>query len=166
VTEHLTDDARDGIEAAAEEETPDETSEPSVEGEVATAVAEEDDSEEDDDDEQEAAPEQESVEATADGGITNGTAPADDAEPVELYTDSDLERFRQRWDTILAGFVDGPRAAAEQADTLIGELVDVISRRRQQLHEALEGREDQAETEAMRQAIIRYRAIYRALVRE
>lgn len=106
------------------------------------------------------------MEATADGGTTNGTTPSNGAERVELYTDSDLEGFRRRWDTLLAGFVDNPRAATEQADALIGELVDAISQRRKQLHDALEGEDDRGGTEAMRQAILRYRAIYRALVRE
>jgi hypothetical protein len=160
--EHRTDEGHEGFGAAADEETRDEATE-AAEGEVATALADEDD---DDVEEPEVAPEQASVEAAAEGGTTNGTAPAAGADHVELYTEAELEGFRERWETLLAGFVDDPRAAAEEADELIGELVDAISRRRQQLHDALEGEDDEGETEAMRQAILRYRAIYRALVRE
>jgi hypothetical protein len=99
-------------------------------------------------------------------GTGDGREPAaEDGDRVEVYTEADLEAFRARWQALLGGFVDDPRAAAEQADALIGELVDRVSERRQQLHDTLAGADGGGETEAMRQAIVRYRAIYRTLVR-
>jgi hypothetical protein len=175
--EYRTDEDREALGATPEEgEAPEENREPSAESEVATATAVVEDGagEEDGAEEQgETAPEGGSVAAVADGATangaaTNGTAPPDGTETdgVELYTDSDMEEFRRRWAELLAGFVDDPRASAEQADGLIGELVERVSQRRQELHDALDREDDGGETEAMRQAIKRYRAIYRALVRE
>jgi hypothetical protein len=106
------------------------------------------------------------VAAATGGPTTNSAAPSNGTDIVELCTDSDMEEFRRRWAALLAGFVDDPRASAEQADGLIGELVDRVARRRQHLHDALDREDDRGETEAMRQTIERYRAIYRALVRE
>jgi hypothetical protein len=160
--EHQTDVGGEGVVTATDEEAHDEEREPSAGGETVTAEA----VEEHVGDEEDAVPESEGAVAAADMATTNGTAPSNGAEHVELYTDSDLEEFRRRWDTLLTGFVDDPRGSAEQADGLIEELVDRVSRRRQQLHDELGREDDRGETESMRQAIRRYRAIYRALVRQ
>jgi hypothetical protein len=163
-------------EGADEEGGAEEDQEPTAEGDVttATAVAEEEEGAEAESgaEDQDTVPEGGSAVAAANGATTNGTAPSSEpetepeTESVELYTDSDMEEFRRRWTELLAGFVDDPRASAERADGLIGELVDRVSQRRQQLHDALDNEDDRGETEAMRQAIRRYRSIYRALVRE
>jgi len=64
--------------------------------------------------------------------------------------------------------VDDPKHAAEEADTLVGELVDRIGQRRQQLRDDLGRRSDQSggETEAMRMALRQYRELFQALVRD
>jgi len=141
-----TDEGREGFEAAADEAHAGER-EPSGEGEVVTATAVEEEAEGKEETVQEG-----STVAAPDAATTNGTAPPDGAERVELYTDSDLEEFRRRWDTLLTGFVDDPRGSAEQADELVGELVDRVSRRRQQLHDEFDREGDRGETEADRKS--------------
>src|SRR5262245_7549357 len=138
-------------EAASDEER-----EPSGGGETATASAVVEDAEQAKE-EEETASEDETTPAAAAGGTTNGTAPSKDDDRVERYTDADLEGYRRRWDALLAGFVDDPRASVEQADALIGELVDRVSQRREQLRDELGRQDDRGQTEAMRLAIHRYR---------
>src|ERR1044071_3823098 len=43
--------------------------------------------------------------------------------PMSLFHDEDGRGFRTRWDAIQTGFVDQPRAAVEQANALVGEMV-------------------------------------------
>lgn len=188
--EHHTDETRQGFGAAPGEAAPDEEHEPFGDGETTTASAVAEGAEQAEDQEEtaseektttasavveggeqaeeqeETASEGETTPAAAAGATTNGSAPSNDADRVELYTEADMEGFRRRWDALLAGFVDDPRASVEQADTLIGELVDRVSQRREQLQDELGHRDDPCETEALRLAIRRYRAIYRAVVRE
>ena len=43
--------------------------------------------------------------------------------PISLFHDEEDRGFRTRWDAIQTGFVDQPRAAVEQANALVGEMV-------------------------------------------
>jgi hypothetical protein len=116
-------------------------------------------------DEQGTVPEDRDAAAAAEGRTMTGAPAADGTDDFELFSGFDRDDYRRRWNTLQAGFVDDPRAAAEQADALIGEIVDRLSQRRQDLRSDL-GREDErGETEAMRLAIRRYRAFFSAIVR-
>ena len=77
-------------------------------------------------------------------------------------------RYRQRWESIQATFVDEPRRAVEEADRLVGELVDHLTRTFSQARQRLEGqwgRGDRASTEDLRVALQRYRDFFQGLLK-
>lgn len=75
--------------------------------------------------------------------------------------------FRGRWESIQADFVDEPRDAVERADGLVGEVIDELQRSfadaRSALESAWRAGED-ASTEALRQALRRYRSFFDRLL--
>jgi hypothetical protein len=44
-----------------------------------------------------------------------------------LFPDDELHNFRARWDQVQASFVDEPRQAVEQADSLVANVVKRIA---------------------------------------
>lgn len=84
-----------------------------------------------------------------------------------LFQPADAERLRSRWTDIQAGFVDEPRLAVEQADSLVAEsikrLAELFSDERAQL-EGQWGRGDDVSTEDLRQALRRYRSFFSRLL--
>jgi hypothetical protein len=84
--------------------------------------------------------------------------------PFELFQGGEMDDYRRRWDTLQAGFVDDPRGSAQQADALIGELVDRVSTRHQELREQLGDGTDGGDTEAMRMALRQYRDFFSVLI--
>lgn len=83
----------------------------------------------------------------------------------EVFSASDLNGYRRRWDTLQASFVDDPRIATEQAGALAGELVRRLSERYETLRgESPGGSEQDADTEVLRHTIRGYRSIFRAVV--
>lgn len=118
-------------------------------------------------DEQLTVPEDRDAAAVAEGRPAVGTAPNGDDRPFELFSGSDVSGYRQRWDTLQASFVDDPKRAADQAEALIGEMVERVTRRHQELRDELGGRADRGDdTEARRLALRRYRAFFHTLVGE
>jgi predicted lipid-binding transport protein (Tim44 family) len=93
-----------------------------------------------------------------------GTAQAPEAS-FDTLAGEDVEGFRRRWEDVQARFVDDPRDAAEQADALVGELMDRLARLREehraQLRRSLEGDED---TERLRVALQQYRGFLQSLL--
>jgi hypothetical protein len=87
--------------------------------------------------------------------------------PVQLMTSEDMERFRGRWSSIQTGFVDEPRRAVEQADTLVAEvmkrLAEVFADERGKL-ESQWSRGDNVSTEDLRIALRRYRSFFDRLL--
>src|SRR5687768_9382367 len=61
---------------------------------------------------------------------------ADDG-AMELFPNDELGGYRTRWESIQAGFVDQPRAAVEEADALVSQVVtrltEVFTRERSTL---------------------------------
>lgn len=96
-------------------------------------------------------------------------APSDRAaEPhAPLFHDQELGGFRTRWGAIQTGFVDEPRKAVEQADSLVSEmmkrLTDVFANERKSLEEHW-GRGDNVSTEDLRVALKRYRSFFDRLL--
>jgi len=77
------------------------------------------------------------------------------------------EHFRTLWNEIQGKFVDEPRAAVQQADALVSEVVDQITQMFASEHSALEARWNQGKdvsTEDLRQALQRYRSFFNRLV--
>ncbi|HEX7888666.1 MAG TPA: hypothetical protein VF522_04835 [Ramlibacter sp.] len=90
------------------------------------------------------------------------------AEPLAaLFQGQAAEEFRRRWDAIQIGFVDDPRAAVQNADELVAQvlrsLAESFSQQRSEIESGI-GSGDQANTENMRIALQRYRSFFQRLL--
>jgi hypothetical protein len=87
--------------------------------------------------------------------------------PGQLFPDNELTEFRARWDKTQIGFVDEPRAAVEQADSLVATVVKRIAEQFAAERAELEhqwDRGDNVSTEDLRQALRRYRSFFDRLL--
>ncbi|MDL5160378.1 hypothetical protein [Actinomycetospora termitidis] len=77
------------------------------------------------------------------------------------------ERLRGRWQEVQAGFVDEPRQSVTEADQLVGEVLDEVSRvfrdQRSELEAEWSGNAEPG-TEELRQALQRYREFFDRLL--
>jgi len=84
-----------------------------------------------------------------------------------LFPDDELHNFRARWDQVQTSFVDEPRQAVEQADSLVANVVTRIaeqfSNERAKLEEQW-SKGDNVNTEDLRQALRRYRSFFDRLL--
>jgi hypothetical protein len=91
---------------------------------------------------------------------------SDDAAPP-LFAEDELGGYRTRWGAIQTGFVDEPRKAVEEADTLVAELMkrlaEVFADERRQLETQWE-KAEQVSTEDLRLAMRRYRFFFERLL--
>ena len=96
-----------------------------------------------------------------------GGRQAIDEGPTPLFANDELSGYRTRWSAIQTGFVDEPRRAVEEADTLVAELMKRLAEgfadERRQL-EAHWERSDQVSTEDLRIAMRRYRSFFERLL--
>ena len=93
------------------------------------------------------------------------SAPAHDE--VRLFRDNELSDMRRRWSDVQAGFVDEPRRAVEQADSLVAETMQRLAQTFATARENLEhqwDRGDNVTTEDLRIALQRYRAFFDRLL--
>jgi hypothetical protein len=94
-------------------------------------------------------------------------AVAVEEKPVSLFHDEEGRGFRTRWNGIQTGFVDQPRAAVEQADALVGEMLkrlnDGFGAERGKL-ESQWSRGQDVSTEDLRVALRRYRSFFERLL--
>lgn len=84
-----------------------------------------------------------------------------------LFPDNELHDFRGRWDQVQTSFVDEPRQAVEQADSLVANIVKRIAEQFAAERTELEKQWDRGEnvnTEDLRQALKRYRAFFDRLL--
>lgn len=92
---------------------------------------------------------------------------ADMHQATPLFPTGEAEGFRGRWTDVQTGFVDEPRSAVEQADTLVAEmmqrLAQVFAEERAKLEEQW-SRGDDISTEDLRQALRRYRSFFDRLL--
>ena len=105
------------------------------------------------------------VVSAASGGTATATAMERESGP--LFSSSEANELRGRWDAIQVGFVDEPRRAVEQADNLVAgtmkRLAEVFAEERGKL----EGQWDKGEnvsTEDLRLALRRYRSFFSRLL--
>lgn len=94
-------------------------------------------------------------------------APNVNNSPIALFPDDELHNFRARWDQVQTSFVDEPRAAVEQADSLVANVVKRIAEQFASEREGLEkqwDRGDNVNTEDLRVALKRYRAFFDRLL--
>jgi len=101
----------------------------------------------------------------ANPAATDGATSDKGAEP--LFPSSEAEGFRTRWVEVQTGFVDEPRNAVEQADSLVAEMMQrlagVFADERGKLEEQW-SRGDDIGTEDLRQALRRYRSFFDRLL--
>ena len=99
--------------------------------------------------------------------VTGARPVAEADKPVALFHDDEGRGYRTRWDAIQTGFVDQPRAAVEQADAMVGEmlkrLTDTFSAERARL-ESQWSRGQEVSTEDLRLALKRYRSFFERLL--
>jgi len=83
-----------------------------------------------------------------------------------LVAEEAVVDYRARWDVIQQGFVDDPRNAVTEADSLVDDvlknLADSFDRQRQGLEQQWSGGEPS--TEDLRSALQRYRAFFQRLL--
>jgi hypothetical protein len=102
--------------------------------------------------------------------ITSGQrrqSSAASAETTPLFPDQELPELRNRWDGIQAGFVDQPRKAVEEADSLVASTMKRLAEVFAQERSKLEGqwdRGDNVSTEDLRLALQRYRSFFHRLL--
>jgi hypothetical protein len=88
-------------------------------------------------------------------------------DPNPLFPDDELHNFRARWDQVQTSFVDEPRQAVEQADSLVANVVKRIAEQFSAERTTLEGQwaqGDNVSTEDLRQALRRYRSFFDRLL--
>ena len=86
---------------------------------------------------------------------------------IPLLNQQESEHFRSRWNEIQGKFVDEPRTAVQQADTLVSEVVTQITQMFATEHSSLESQWKQGNdvsTEDLRKALQRYRSFFNRLV--
>jgi hypothetical protein len=95
------------------------------------------------------------------------TAPALDQEAAPLFSSSEANDLRARWDAIQVGFVDEPRQAVEQADKLVAGTMKRLAEIFAEERSKLEAQWDQGEnvsTEDLRLGLRRYRSFFSRLL--
>jgi hypothetical protein len=90
-----------------------------------------------------------------------------DEEHVQLFEAAELQTVIARWREIQAGFVDEPRQAVKEADALVADLIQRLTRtfanERAQLETRWSGG-DEVSTEDLRQGLRRYRSFFERLL--
>lgn len=83
-----------------------------------------------------------------------------------MLSEDRSEDFGSRWDAVQTTFVDDPRRAVEQADGLVGDVLDELSRVFREQRADLEQRwaDDSESTENLRVALQRYREFFHRLL--
>ena len=95
------------------------------------------------------------------------TAPATDEQAAPLLSPDETKDFRARWDATQVGFVDEPRRAVEQADSLVAGAMKRLAEMFADERAKLEGqwdRGDKVSTEDLRLALRRYRSFFGRLL--
>jgi len=91
----------------------------------------------------------------------------DAAQHAPLFAEHDLAGLRSRWSDVQAGFVDEPRRAVEQADSLVAEVMKRLAESFANERASLErqwDRGDNVTTEDLRLALQRYRSFFDRLL--
>lgn len=104
------------------------------------------------------------------GGYAGEAAPSigrPDASDVQLMPAEHAGRLREQWHQVQATFVDDPRGAVSQADTLVAEVMQTLAagfaEHKRGLEESWQ-RGEQAGTEDLRVALQSYRAFFDRLL--
>jgi hypothetical protein len=88
-------------------------------------------------------------------------------QPVSLFADADVTDYRSRWSSIQTAFVDEPRRAVEDADSLVKSLLNKLSQSFTQERQTLANqweRGNNVSTEDLRVTLRRYRSFFDRLL--
>jgi hypothetical protein len=94
-------------------------------------------------------------------------AQADDDERAPLLPGDEAERFRRRWEDLQTGFVDQPRQTVDEANKLVGALMQQLTEGFSEERSSLESQWDSGDdvsTEDLRVALTRYRSFFNRLL--
>lgn len=98
------------------------------------------------------------------GGVTTKSERAD----VPLVGNDESDKFELRLQHAVSGFVDGPRAAVEEADQVVEAIVarfaETVRERRRTLRTSWQDTEEKADTERLRLALRDYRELAERLL--
>ncbi|MFJ4363317.1 hypothetical protein ACIP4S_04055 [Streptomyces chartreusis] len=104
------------------------------------------------------------VGGAARGGVTTKSERAD----VPLVGSDESDKFELRLQHAVSGFVDGPRAAVEEADQVVEAIVarfaETVRERRRTLRTSWQDTEEKADTERLRLALRDYRELAERLL--
>ena len=95
------------------------------------------------------------------------TAMAKEPESGPLFSQEEAGTLRARWDAIQVGFVDEPRRAVEEADSLVATAMKRLAEQFAEERSKLEGQWDRGgdvSTEDLRIALRRYRSFFGRLL--
>ena len=108
------------------------------------------------------------------GGRTEvtGSSHTGDGDPKSssvrtLFAEAELSSLRSRWGDVQAGFVDDPRECIQKADGLVSDVVEQLTTGIAGARARLESqwsRGEQASTEDLRVALMRYREFFERLL--
>jgi hypothetical protein len=90
------------------------------------------------------------------------------AEPVPLFSESEMNDFRSQWSNLQTGFVDEPRQTVEGADKLVAAVMQRLAEGFANERTGLEkqwDRGDNVSTEDLRVALQRYRSFFDRLLK-
>src|SRR5262245_26418418 len=90
-----------------------------------------------------------------------------DQAPMALLGAEEVDDFRVRWNEIQVGFVDEPRLAVREADSLVAELMKRLAEIFSEEHSRLEEQWSQGSevsTEDLRLSLKRYRSFFNRLL--
>lgn len=99
--------------------------------------------------------------------IDGPTAMQESGSPAALFPRDDANDLRQRWSEIQASFVDEPRRAVENADSLVAGAMKRLAEMFAAERSSLEGQWDRGgdvSTEDLRLALTRYRSFFDRLL--
>jgi hypothetical protein len=101
------------------------------------------------------------------GTESPGAGMAREEESAQLFSPEEAELMRDRWSDIQASFVDEPRRAVEQADSLVAECIRRLAESFADERDSLEQQWDrgsEVSTEDLRVALQRYRSFFTRLL--
>jgi hypothetical protein len=100
-------------------------------------------------------------------GSNGGAQMVKEPAAAPLFPEQELREFRSRWDQIQIGFVDEPRKAVQDADSLVAStmkrLAEIFSDERKKM-EGQWDRGDNVSTEDLRVSLQRYRSFFNRLL--
>jgi hypothetical protein len=111
---------------------------------------------------------------TSTPNLTNADRQLAEDSAAPLFATDAATNFRQRWDSVQAGFVDDPRRAVEDADALVAEtmqrLAETFAQERKRLEQEFARQPDASGsasavgTEELRIALRHYRSFFKRLL--